>query len=116
MSLRLYMDVHVPATVTRGLRDRGVDVVTSQEDLTDDWDDSTLVDRATELGRVLFSLDADMRREAAVRQKSGRPFSGIVVAEQLGITIGQCVEQLELIAAIYEPSDIANQIEYLPIR
>jgi hypothetical protein len=30
--LRLYMDVHVPIAVTYGLRLRGVDVLTAQED------------------------------------------------------------------------------------
>ena len=32
MSLALYMDVHVPAAITRALRRRGVDVLTAQED------------------------------------------------------------------------------------
>jgi hypothetical protein len=34
MPLSLYMDVHVPAAITAGLRRRGVDVLTSQEDGT----------------------------------------------------------------------------------
>ena len=32
MSVRLYMDVHIPAAITEGLRLRGVDVLTAQED------------------------------------------------------------------------------------
>ena len=31
MSVRLYMDVHVPLAITEGLRLRGVDVLTAQE-------------------------------------------------------------------------------------
>jgi len=38
-----------------GLRLRGVDVITAYEDGADDMDDSALLDRATELGRVFFS-------------------------------------------------------------
>ena len=34
MIVGLYMDVHVPMTITEGLRRRGVDVLTSQEDGT----------------------------------------------------------------------------------
>jgi hypothetical protein len=30
--LRLYMDVHVKAAITAGIRRRGIDVVTAQED------------------------------------------------------------------------------------
>lgn len=32
MPIRLYMDVHIPRPVTVGLRLRGVDVLTAQED------------------------------------------------------------------------------------
>ena len=39
----LYMDVHVPGAVTRALRLRGVDVLTAQEDGTDEWEDPPAV-------------------------------------------------------------------------
>src|SRR5207302_1334872 len=32
VSIRFYMDVHVPRAITEGLRLRGIDVVTAQED------------------------------------------------------------------------------------
>ncbi len=53
------MDVHVKRAVTDGLRLRGVDVMTAQEDGAAEFEDSALLDRATELGRVLFSQDDD---------------------------------------------------------
>jgi hypothetical protein len=59
MAVPLYMDVHVPAAITEGLRRRGVDVLTSQADGTRRADDETLLARATELGRTLFSQDED---------------------------------------------------------
>jgi hypothetical protein len=54
------MDHHVPSAVTAGLRQRGVDVVTSAEDGSDTLDDDALLDRATSLGRVLYSQDQDL--------------------------------------------------------
>jgi hypothetical protein len=48
------MDVHVKRAVTDGLRRRGVDVLTAQEDGTNRLHDSDLLDHATSLGRVLF--------------------------------------------------------------
>jgi hypothetical protein len=51
------MDVHVPAAITRGLLLREVDVLTAQLDGTTRLEDPELLDRATELGRVLFSQD-----------------------------------------------------------
>jgi hypothetical protein len=114
--IRLYMDVHVRREVTVGLRVCGVDVLTAQEDGAATLADSELLSRATELGRVLFSQDTDFLREAATRQESGLPFSGVVFGEQLALTVGRCIRDLELIAKVYDPPDIANRIAFLPLR
>jgi hypothetical protein len=52
------MDVHVRWAITDGLRRRGVNVVTAQDDSAARFDDPTLLDRVTELRRV---LDTDRR-------------------------------------------------------
>ena len=100
MSVRLYMDAHIPSAITQGLRRRDVDVITAQDDAGDTLEDDELLDRATQLNRVLVSFDADLRREAALRQRSGKFFSGVVVADELSVTIGQCVIDLELLAKV----------------
>lgn len=115
MSLRLYMDAHIHYAITNGLRQRGVDVLTAQEDGSDALSDHELLDRASVLDRVLFSMDADLRREAVLRQRRAEPFAGVICADQLGISIGQCIADLQLIALVYDPPDIAGQVEYLPL-
>lgn len=115
MSVSLYMDVHVPFAITAGLRLRGVDVLTAQDDDTTRLLDDKLLDRATALGRIVFSRDADFLREANLRQQRGIPFNGVVYAHQLEVSIGQCVADLELIAKVYEPQDIADRVEFLPL-
>lgn len=70
--MRLYMDVHVPYAVTTGLRLRGVDVLTAQEDGASELDDPALLDRATELGRVLYTQDDDLLRESKLDRKPER--------------------------------------------
>ena len=115
MSVALYMDVHVPRPNTRGLRRRGVDVLTAQEDGTARWEDPDLLDRAAELGRVLFSQDEDLLIEAAKRQRTGIPFQGVNHAPQLGLSIGQCIEDLEILAKAGVPNDFANRVQYLPL-
>ena len=64
MSVGLDMDVHVPIAITRGLLLRGVDVLTAQIEGTTELPDPELLDRATELQRVLFSQDGDWLAEA----------------------------------------------------
>ena len=39
MALTIYMDVHIPAAITDGLRRHGLDVLTSQDDQTTTADD-----------------------------------------------------------------------------
>ena len=109
------MDVHVRRAVSDGLRRRGIDVLTAQDDGGSLVSDSDLLDRATSLNRVLFTQDDDLLREASLRQQSGQPFSGVVYAHQLSITVGQAILDLELIANVYQPEDIRNRVEYLPL-
>ena len=116
MGVKLYMDVHVRREITEGLRTRGVDVLTAQEDGAAELDDPILLDRATSLGRVLFSQDDDLLREAARRQQTGERFAGVIYAHQLNITIGQCIDDLELIAIATEPEDWRERVMYLPLR
>jgi hypothetical protein len=116
VSVALYMDVHVPAPITRSLARRGVDVKTAQEDGTTELEDDRLLDRATSLNRVLFTRDADLLAEANRRQQAGRPFAGVVYAHQLRVTIGRCVNDLEIICKAGEPGDLQDRVEHLPLR
>jgi predicted nuclease of predicted toxin-antitoxin system len=109
------MDEHVHRAITAGLRFRGVDVLTAQEDGRRNIPDEVLLDRATELQRVLFSEDEDFLVEATRRLRDGIPFAGIVYAHQLRVTIGVCIRDLELIAKAADAEDLANRVEYLPL-
>jgi predicted nuclease of predicted toxin-antitoxin system len=116
VSVKLYFDVHVPKAITRELRKRGVDVLTSQEDGAGRLSDSDLLDRARSLDRVLFSRDEDLLREATKRQRAGVIFAGVLYGHQLKVTIGQCVRDLELIALAGNPEEFRGQVIYLPLR
>ena len=109
------MDVHVPRAVTTALRLRSIDVLTAQEDGSAKLDDDLLLQRATELGRILISQDEDLLREGARRLREGEEFSGIVYAHQLRVTSGQMVEDLELIATATSKEEWSGRIAYLPI-
>ncbi|PON11836.1 hypothetical protein C2W62_42740 [Candidatus Entotheonella serta] len=116
MALKFYMDVHIPAAITAGLRRRDIDVLTSQEDGTREVDDVSLLRRATTLGRILFSQDQDLFQIASEWQHTGQSFMGIVFSAQQGVSIGQCIEDLELLAQCYTEEEIANQVIFLPFR
>jgi len=110
------MDVHVPYAITIGLRLRGVDVMTAQEDGAQELEDADLLTRATTLGRIMFTRDDDLLREAALRLKRSESFEGVIYAHQLDVSIGQCVIDLELVVKASDSDEWINRAEYLPLK
>jgi hypothetical protein len=93
-----------------------LDVLTAQEDGADQLTDAALLDRVTNGARVLFSQDDDLLREATMRQRSGQPFLGLIYAHPLDATIGQCIEDLELIVRASSFAEWVSRVMYLPLR
>jgi predicted nuclease of predicted toxin-antitoxin system len=115
VKVAFYMDVHVHSAITEGLRSQGVDVITAQEDDAAELDDPPLLDRSTELGRILFTQDQDFLREGAERQRSGAPFAGIIFAAQSSAMIGPYIRDLALIALASEAEEYSNRVIHLPL-
>jgi len=108
VTIALYLDEHVPLAITEGLRRRGVDVLAVQADDRRGDSDTALLDRALELGRIMFSQDEDFPIEAARRQAAGIDFAGVIYARQTAVSVGDCVRDLEVIAKVAEPKDFFN--------
>lgn len=115
MSLKLLFDVHVPRAVRDALRPE-IDILTAQEDDSDEALDPILLDRATAGERVLVTHDKDLLREAARRQRHGVTFSGVIFAHQSGISLSVYISDLRLIAQVESQEDFLNRVEYLPLK
>lgn len=114
MSLKLYLDENVHGAITTGLRLRDVDVLTVQEDGYAGRPDPAILDRATLLGRMVFTQDRDFLVEASQRQAVGIDFAGVVYAHQLMVSVGDCIRDLELIAKLGNPEEFVSRVQYLP--
>jgi predicted nuclease of predicted toxin-antitoxin system len=115
MSIALYMDENVPLPITNGLRQRDVDVLRAQEDNHQNTPDTVILDRATDLQRVVFTQDEDFLAIANHRQQEEVHFSGVIYAHQQNVTFGDCIRDLEIIAKVNEPEDLVNSVQYLPL-
>ena len=115
MPLPVYMDVHVPVGVTEGLRRKGVDAFTAQDDAADRKSDEELLQRATELGRVLLTQDADFLAIAARWQENARNFGGVLFAPQ-GTPIGRIIDDAEICLACLGSEDVRDRLLHLPLR
>ena len=116
MAIALYMNVHVPQAITDQLRRRGVDVLIAVEDDANELPDHKLLERVTQINRVLFTQDIRFRVLAETWQTQGKQFSGLIFGHQLGGTVGQFVRDLELIATASDPDEWMNMVEYIPFK
>ena len=115
MAVALYMDVHVPAPISRQLRVRGVDLFTAQEDGTTTLPDDELLRRAGSLGRVLVTHDIRFKAMAEDLIRKNQAFGGMIYGHAEGASIGQYVRDLELIAKACSSEEFQSQVLHLPL-
>ena len=106
--IRFYTDEPVPKAVIRGLRLRGVDVLTTSEAGMMGASDEEHLERATDENRVLITHDDDFLRLHA----SGIDHAGIVYTPQQTPT-GEMIYGLMLIFQILDDEDMKTHLEYL---
>ena len=116
MPVQLYFDVHVDKAIHDQLCLRGVDVLRAQDDNAAEMTDAALLQRATELGRIIFTHDIRFKALAEYWQRQGRSFAGLVFGNQMGVTIGTYVSDLELIAKATDPPEWVNVVLHLPFK
>jgi len=90
-------------------------VLTAQEDGAERLEDEALLQRATALGRVLFSQDADLLVIADQWWQSGRNFAGVIYVKQERLTVSQLIDDLELLAHVLESEEARNRVYFLPL-
>lgn len=107
--LRFFLDENVPVAVAEQLRRRGIEAITVRDlGLLGDADAHHL-QRAVSMGFVFCTHDADFVEMAA----SGVEHAGIVFGQQHKHGIGDWVRFLELLAAVAEPDDMKNRVEFI---
>jgi len=107
--IRFYLDQHIPVAVARGLRRRGVDVLTAQEAERCSLSDEEQLLLAQADGRVLVTFDDDFLSLAA----SGIRHAGIAFCTAAKYSIGELIYALLLLHAVLSPADMRNHIEFL---
>jgi hypothetical protein len=115
MTIRLYLDQHVPRAITAALRERGGDVLTAFDDGASELPDAALLQRATALGRALFSRDSDLLHEASLCHERGVAFAGVIYAHQVRLSVSQCIEDLAILALVGVPEVVADRVVFLPL-
>jgi hypothetical protein len=93
--------------VVRGLRARGLVVVTALEGAGLGADDAEHLRAAASAGRVLVTQDTDFLRLAS----AGEPHAGIAYFQH-DARIGDMIRWLLLLAEVMRPEEMANHVEF----
>lgn len=107
-TVRYYMDEHIARAVIRGLRHRGIDVLTASEANKLSASDEDHLQFAAEQNRVVVTQDQDFLRLHAV----GVAHAGIVYAPQR-TPIGAMVSGLVLIHQMLAADEMRGHVEFL---
>lgn len=97
-----------------GLRRRGLDILTAEEDGAREFDDAQLLARSTTLNRLLVTEDRDFSRITAQWLREGRTSAGVVRIVRWRLSIGEMLDDLKLLATALEPAEVQNRLYYLP--
>ncbi len=77
--------------------------------------DPIILERAAQQGRVVVSADKKtLAPDAWNRVARGLPMPGVVIL-RIFQTIGQAIDELELIVLVSNPDDFRDQVIYLPL-
>lgn len=106
--IKFYTDEHIDLAVVFGLRLRGVDVVSAQEAMFLNTDDTIHFEFAQLQQRTVITQDSDFLRFHA----DGQRHCGIVYAPQ-HTSIGIMIRGIMLIYDILNASDMNNHVEFL---
>ncbi len=107
--IRFYLDENVPVIVAKQLQARKIDAVTVRDLGMLGASDVAHLAKATTMGCVLCTNDADFLRLAA----TGIKHSGIVFGQQDQHYVGEWVKFLTMLHAIYSSDEMADRVEYL---
>ena len=107
--LRFYLDEHVKVEIARQLNRLGIDTITVQTLETQGEDDPIQLRIASELGRVLCTMDSDYLDLAA----EGVEHAGIVFIPSAHSEIGVVVRFLDLMARVFTADEARNHVEYV---
>lgn len=107
--IRFHLDECAPTAIAHGLRRRGIDITTTQEEGLLHVPDESQLDFATREGRVLVTQDADFLR----LHGQGISHRGIVYYDPAEVSIGRIIQGLVLIHGVLEAEDRWDHIEFL---
>ena len=112
--IRLYADENVDDRIVRGLRLRGIDILTVVEAGMIGKPDSEQLSYASLNGRVLLTSDQDFLKLHLRWVEQSREHAGIIYYSQFHVGVGTCIWGVKLIMDLLSPEEMRNHLEFIP--
>jgi len=106
--IKFYLDEHIPNAVARGLRRRGVEVLTVQDAGRSGLSDPEQLAFALSEQRMLITMDSDF----LILASQGVTHAGIAYASPTR-SIGELIGSAMLLYDVLTPDDMKNHVEFL---
>ena len=108
-TIRFHLDENTDPAIATALRQRGIDVTTSQEMRLLGVVDPVQLSHAHAAGRVLFTHD----RDHLALNAQGIVHSAIAYCHQRKRSLGEIIAGLVLIWDVVEPDEIRDRVEFI---
>jgi hypothetical protein len=116
LNIRFQADNDLKFSIVKAVRqcEPAIDFVSAQDAGLDGVDDSEILARCSDKGRVLVSHDRrTMLHHFRMRLAGGASSPGLLIVSQ-GAQIGNVVEAIVCVWALADPLDLRDQAYYLP--
>lgn len=113
--IRYFFDEHLPNAAARGLRSRGIDVLTAAEAGRLRYPDEEQLRFATADNRAMATFDADFLALASEFLTNGESFAGVAfcLPKKYQSDVGRLVHALVSLHARLTATDMRDHVEYL---
>jgi predicted nuclease of predicted toxin-antitoxin system len=115
VSVKFYADQNFNGSVISGLRRRGYDILTAEEDGLDDAKDADILRRATAMGRLVLTHDFDFDALRWEWLSTGTVFSTVIYQRQDTGSIAQLIRDVETVANCLLEEELVNDFIRLPL-
>lgn len=109
MKIKYFTDEHIANAVVRGLRDRGIDVLSTFESGRAGLPDDHQLDFANDERRVIVTNDPDF----LALHTAGADHCGIAFVTRQSLSIGTILEFLTLIYEALDSAEMRNHVEFI---
>lgn len=111
--VKIYVDENVDYRVVKGLKRRGVDIITVHETDNSAKSDEKQLEYAKSINALFFTHDDDLLKIAKWWKKVGKNHNGIIYVHQAKLSVGEIVRKLKLLSETVSIKGMKNHIEFL---